>query len=304
MKTADYLVADNLIRLSFEDSIDVKSSLPSFKDFEIEYDPEVEAVVNIELTSETSDIDLSDAKLLSDVSIVWGDRFKFEEIADYYVTSVENSESKETELWRMISDKAFINSKIHIKTAELYDSNILSWMIMVAFGQRVLSNNTALIHSSVVENDDYAVSFLGKSGTGKSTHSRLWIGNNPGFKLLNDDNPAVRVVDQEVYIYGTPWSGKTACYINKKIKLMSIVRLAQAKENKMEWKKKGVDSLVALLPSFTAIRWNSAIFSSMLSVLENIIERIHVGQLNCLPDAAAAELCLNEIKKVNKLEYE
>ena len=304
MKTADYLVADNLIRLSFEDSIDVKSSLPSFKDFEIDYNPEVEAVVNIELTLKSSNIDLSDAKLLSDVSIVWGDRFKFEEVADYYVTSVENSESKETELWRMISDKTFKNSKIHIKATELYDSNILSWMIMVAFGQRVLSNNTALIHSSVVENDDYAVSFLGKSGTGKSTHSRLWIGNNPGFKLLNDDNPAVRVVDQEVYIYGTPWSGKTACYINKKLKLMSIVRLAQAKENKMEWKGKGVDSLVALLPSFTAIRWNSTIFSSMLSVLENIIERIHVGQLNCLPDAAAAELCLNEIKKVNKLEYE
>jgi hypothetical protein len=304
MTIVDYLVADNLIRISFDESIDLLNSLPSFKDFKVETNLNNEAVVNIELTLKPADINLSEAKLLSDVSIVWGDRFKFEEITNFYVTSVENLNSRESDVWRMISDKEFKESKIHVKRAELYDSNILSWMIMVAFGQRVLSNNTALIHSSVVENGEYAVSFLGKSGTGKSTHSRLWISTNEGFNLLNDDNPAVRIEGDDVFIYGTPWSGKTACYINKKRKLMSIIRLTQAKENKMDWKNKGVESLLALLPSFTAIRWNQTIFSSMLSVLENIIQRVSVGQLYCLPNPEAAELCYNEIIKVNKLEDE
>ncbi|WP_099370119.1 hypothetical protein [Sphingobacterium sp. 1.A.5] len=304
MTIVDYLVADNLIRISFDESIDLLNSLPSFKDFKVETNLNNEAIVNIELTLKPADINLSEAKLLSDVSIVWGDRFKFEEITNFYVTSVENLNSRESDVWRMISDKEFKESKIHVKRAELYDSNILSWMIMVAFGQRVLSNNTALIHSSVVENGEYAVSFLGKSGTGKSTHSRLWISTNEGFNLLNDDNPAVRIEGDDVFIYGTPWSGKTACYINKKRKLMSIIRLTQAKENKMDWKNKGVESLLALLPSFTAIRWNQTIFSSMLSVLENIIQRVSVGQLYCLPNPEAAELCYNEIIKVNKLEDE
>lgn len=304
MTIVDYLVADNLIRISFDESIDLLNSLPSFKDFKVETNLNNEAVVNIELTLKPANINLSEAKLLSDVSIVWGDRFKFEEITNFYVTSVENLNSRESDVWRMISDKEFKESKIHVKRAELYDSNILSWMIMVAFGQRVLSNNTALIHSSVVENGEYAVSFLGKSGTGKSTHSRLWISTNEGFNLLNDDNPAVRIEGDDVFIYGTPWSGKTACYINKKRKLMSIIRLTQAKENKMDWKNKGVESLLALLPSFTAIRWNQTIFSSMLSVLENIIQRVSVGQLYCLPNPEAAELCYNEIIKVNKLEDE
>jgi len=178
MTIVDYLVADNLIRISFDESIDLLNSLPSFKDFRVETNLNNEAVVNIELTLKPANINLSEAKLLSDVSIVWGDRFKFEEIANFYVTSVENLNSRESDVWRMISDKEFKESKIHVKRAELYDSNILSWMIMVAFGQRVLSNNTALIHSSVVENGEYAVSFLGKSGTGKSTHSRLWISTN------------------------------------------------------------------------------------------------------------------------------
>lgn len=85
---------------------------------------------------------------------------------------------------------------------------------------------------------------------------------------------------------------------------MSIVRLTQAKENQMVWKSKGVESLLALLPSFTAIRWNANIFSAMVNILENIIQRTNVGQLNCLPNPDAAKLCLNEIKKVNKLENE
>lgn len=303
MKTTNYRVADNIIRITYDDSIDIKSSLPSFQGFEIEAGSQQVANVNIELVNEPTNIDLTNSKLLSDVSIVWGDRFKFEETDSQYITSVVNN-NNDSDVWRMVSDKEFKNSKIHIKKQELYESNILSWMIMVAFGQRVLSNNTALIHSSVVENGKYAVAFLGKSGTGKSTHSRLWINNISGFKLLNDDNPAVKVEGEEVFIYGTPWSGKTACYINKKIKLLSVIRLTQSKENKMDWKSKGVESLLALLPSFTAIRWNPDIFSSMVSVLEKIIQYSEIGQLDCLPNQEAAILCFNEVKKVNKLEDE
>src|SRR5690606_36196540 len=110
---------------------------------------------------------------------------KFEETKDLYITTVENLDTSQLDAWRMKSDREFQNSKIHVKNKELFDSNILIWLIMVAFGQRVLSNNTALIHSSVVENGEYGVSFLGKSGTGKSTHSRLWLAKNKGFNLLN-----------------------------------------------------------------------------------------------------------------------
>lgn len=77
---------------------------------------------------------------------------------------------------------------------------------------------------------------LGKSGTGKSTHSRLWLKYIPDTKLLNDDNPAVRIMDNNtIMIYGTPWSGKTPCYKNVGVLLEGLVRLRQAPEN--QWKK-------------------------------------------------------------------
>ncbi len=54
-----------------------------------------------------------------------------------------------------------------------------------------------------------AVMFLGESGTGKSTHSRMWLENIEGSTLLNDDAPAVRISADGTTAYGTPWSGKT-----------------------------------------------------------------------------------------------
>src|SRR5690606_22394975 len=104
MKTVDYLVAENLIRIVYDDSIDIQSSLSSFIDFEVPFDQNAEAIVHVEIVLEPTDIDLTNAKLLSDVSIIWGDRFKFEETEQKYVTSVENGNAKDTEIWRMISD--------------------------------------------------------------------------------------------------------------------------------------------------------------------------------------------------------
>ena len=44
--------------------------------------------------------------------------------------------------------------------------------------------------------------FLGESGTGKSTHTRLWRENIAGSKLLNDDSPIVRYEEGGVWVYG------------------------------------------------------------------------------------------------------
>jgi len=132
----------------------------------------------------------------------------------------------------MFSSKDFQTSTIHMLASEIYSTNVLSWLLMVAFGQAILPFDTIMIHSSVVERAGEAYSFLGKSGTGKSTHSRLWLQHLPGFNLLNDDNPAIRILtNNKVVVYGTPWSGKTPCYRNVEAELKGIIRLKQAPSN-------------------------------------------------------------------------
>lgn len=289
-----FRIADHLIAVSYEDHIDIEKTLVSFAPF-VEYmpAPDAQLVAVFEITTSEAPIAEPEAKLLSDVAIILDERFRFEESTNHYITTIVGSETA-GKSWTMHSTKDFSHSVIYGHSDELYATFKCNWMIMVAFGQAVLAYNTILLHASVIEVEDKGYAFLGKSGTGKSTHSRLWLEHIPGTQLLNDDNPAVRVLaNGEVIIYGTPWSGKTHCYRQRAVKLGAILRLQQAPLNKLSWKH-GKEALVSLLPSGSAIRWNAVLFSNMLETLQLIIQHVPVGYLQCLPDKDAAQLAYTE----------
>ena len=66
-----------------------------------------------------------------------------------------------------------------------------------------------LLHSSCVVVDGIAYTFSADSGTGKSTHTQLWLKKfGDRAYILNDDKPAIRLIGDTVYACGTPWSGK------------------------------------------------------------------------------------------------
>lgn len=100
------------------------------------------------------------------------------------------------------------------------------------FNRVLLKYNGCMLHSSAVVVDGYAYLFSADSGTGKSTHTNLWL-QHFGDKaiVINDDKPAIRIIDDECYVYGTPWSGKYDINVNTKVKLGAIVFLEQCKEN-------------------------------------------------------------------------
>ncbi|UIR55993.1 hypothetical protein LZQ00_17230 [Sphingobacterium sp. SRCM116780] len=302
-----YRIAEHLVFVQFPIVIQHDRCLPSFVPFEVTPVENEQATLQFQLTFDSLNEYSGQTKLLSDLSIVWGDRFRFEESEEHYITSV--SSDGVTKDWNMLSSKDFKTSIIHASEKEIYANTVLSWLLMVSFGQAVLGDDTIMIHSSVVEKDGQGFAFLGKSGTGKSTHSRLWIKYNKGFQLLNDDNPAIRILaNNKVMIYGTPWSGKTPCYRNLAVELKGIIRLNQASANSFE-KKIGTAAFITLLPSCSSIRWNRSLFASMNNTVQRIVQLLPIGYLNCLPDAAAAVLAYQEITKkeittLNKIENE
>ena len=92
--------------------------------------------------------------------------------------------------------------------------------LMVLYSLATANLQTALFHAAVIRNKERGYLFLGKSGTGKSTHARLWLQYNEGSTLLNDDNPVVRLFKGEdgkisTKVYGSPWSGKTRATATK-----------------------------------------------------------------------------------------
>ncbi|MFD2557046.1 hypothetical protein [Sphingobacterium tabacisoli] len=288
----DIAVAGHGIRLAMPEHYDLLACLPNFSAFIVDSLKESEVLMEVMLLEGDRPVLKGDRKILTDISSAWENKFSLEELEEGYLVSIEGA-NKGT-AWQMLASKDFYQITIYALGDELYNTTVLNWFLMMAYGQAILQQDSVMIHASVVERKAEAYAFLGKSGTGKSTHSGLWLQHIEGVSLLNDDNPVVRLEGSEIYIYGTPWSGKMKCYINKGIKLGAIVRLRQAEENRMRWID-GIHALTALMPSCTAMRWNMGLFNAMIGTAEKIIRSLPIGELACLPNAEAALLCHYEI---------
>lgn len=96
------------------------------------------------------------------------------------------------------------------------------------------SRNRVLLHSAILEYEGNAYAFLGRSGTGKSTHTGLWLQNIPNTKILNGDKPILEIRGDKVYAYGTPWMGKEGLGYNGRAQLKGICFLEQAKQNEIQ----------------------------------------------------------------------
>ena len=160
----------------------------------------------------------------------------------------------------------------------------------VAYGLMTLKADTLAIHSSCIVYQDKAVMFLGESGTGKSTHTRLWRENIEGSFLLNDDSPMVRVEDGKVWVYGSAWSGKTPCYRNECYELQACVRLSQAPHNRIR-KLPLLQAYASLHPSCAPeFAYDDALYDDVSHTLGQILSLVPVFHLECLPDTDAARL--------------
>ncbi len=97
------------------------------------------------------------------------------------------------------------------------------------FYYQLLRYNGIMLHSSSLAYKNKAYLFSAPSGTGKSTHVGLWqkyVGD--AVSVINDDKPALRIMEDGLYVYGTPWSGKTDKNTNIKVPLGGIVFLERA----------------------------------------------------------------------------
>lgn len=175
------------------------------------------------------------------------------------------------------------------------DIAILRFGIWVMFGVVLCVNDAIAIHSSAIVVSNRCVLFLGESGTGKSTHTRLWIKHIDGAKLLNDDSPIVRVVNNEVMVYGSPWSGKTPCYKRESYPLAGLCRLEQAPYNKIETLAT-IPAIGALLPSCPPIFAHDEVLQDRIcTTVGRILRKVRAYRLACLPDEAAAQISYKTI---------
>lgn len=146
-----------------------------------------------------------------------------------------------------------------------------------------------MLHASCVVVDDRAYLFSAPCGTGKSTHVRLWLklfGERA--YILNDDKPALRIIDGTVYAYGTPWSGKDDCSRNARAELGGIAVVKRAAENSVR-KLQPHEAVFALMDQ-TARSVSPEVMQKCMGTIERIVETGKIYELSCNMDITAAKL--------------
>lgn len=106
--------------------------------------------------------------------------------------------------------------------------------IQRAFAEFLFSYNTLLFHGSAIAVDGEGYLFTAHSGTGKSTHTRLWMqafGNRA--VMVNDDKPFLQLDEDRVWLYGSPWSGKHGLDANIRVPLKGLCILERGAENRI-----------------------------------------------------------------------
>jgi len=167
-------------------------------------------------------------------------------------------------------------------------------MLVFAFaGSRA---DTLLVHASLVRHKGYGYPFIAKSGTGKSTHTSLWMRYIEGCDLMNDDNPVIRVTNGKCYIYGSPWSGKTPCYRDVKAPLGAVTRIDRAEKNYCE-KLPPIEAFASFLPSCSTMKWDGDVFNNICNIVTKVVETTGIYTMHCLPNREAAEICNKTISK-------
>ena len=200
----------------------------------------------------------------------------------------------------LITNKAFTECRCALNGDWTMRSFGLNDALMLIFAFAGSFRQTMLIHASCVDCKGWGYPFTAQSGTGKSTHTSLWLKHIEGATLLNDDNPIIRIMDDgQPYIYGSPWSGKTPCYRNRRARLGAVTRIDRAPQNSIE-RLAPIQAFASLLPACSSMKWDPAIYRHLCDAVTRVIETTPVYTLHCLPDEEAARLSCATLAKGNE----
>ena len=196
----------------------------------------------------------------------------------------------------LCTDKNGQEDIVHLTNTPLsHQQFVLGNATMIAYAYATADKKTVLMHASVVSLEGRGYLMTAPSGTGKSTHTRLWRQCFDQCELVNDDNPVVRIEQGKAIVYGSPWSGKTPCYRNVCHPVGAYVRLFQEPENNIH-PYQPLEAYAMLLPAMSCMVWDKRMQTGVSKTVAEMVRLNPMYRLGCRPDEAAARLCRDTIQ--------
>lgn len=201
---------------------------------------------------------------------------------------------EETEIRLKLSDE-FLDAQLKLYPNLTKEEHEYMWM-GEGFCREALFYGGVVLHASCVEKDGTAYLFSAKSGTGKSTHTHLWLSEIPGTRIINDDKPLIILRDGRFYACGTPFSGKTDENVNECVPVRAITFLHRSEENSVKRIKPS-----AAVPLFIAQTVNPAsekYADKMLSNTSDVLMSVPVFSLGCNKNSGTGKFVYEEIERM------
>lgn len=191
------------------------------------------------------------------------------------------------------------DSRVEAAIKEHPELNQGDWEYMLTgsdFYTDLIKFNGILLHSSCVVVDGVAYAFSADSGTGKSTHTQLWLKHfGDRAYILNDDKPAIRIIDGKPYACGTPWSGKYDYSTPAVVPLAGICFLSRSETNQI--KKADTGKAIYNIFSQTVRRLGENRMNLLMDNLNEIFKLVPIYDLGCNMSDDAVLCSYNAMKK-------
>lgn len=155
--------------------------------------------------------------------------------------------------------------------------------------KEMLRYDTILLHGSAIAVDGEGFLFTATSGTGKSTHTRLWREHfGERAVMVNDDKPLLRIRDGQVMVCGTPWDGKHRLSTNIMVPLKGIAILTRGEQN-------SICRLPAAMALSTLMQQShrpqaAEDVAKTMDLIDQMLQLVPVYLLKCNMDPEAAEV--------------
>ncbi|MBR7132016.1 MAG: hypothetical protein IKD04_00630 [Clostridia bacterium] len=234
-------------------------------------------------------------------------------IADFNIEYTRSNSLLEKLLGDYISDNGKVDFSISATDSELeaqriYEGGQISLrmaennVLHQKIADQLPSRNAFVLHSACFDVEGEGVVFSAHSGTGKTTHMRLWqeyLGDK--MVVVNGDKPMVRFFDSEPvtpYAYGTPWNGKERYGCNMRTPLKHICFIERSETNFVEVLDKG--AAIDRIFNQVYMPKDPIALACTINLIDRLLSSCKLWIIHCNMDISAAGVAYKAIIAENK----
>lgn len=212
-----------------------------------------------------------------------------DEVADFLVSTTQEDIDFEAQREIICAER---EGREPLKSSDDYREELAVYR---KIAEKMPDYNTVLFHGSVIAVDGQGFLFIAKSGTGKSTHTRLWreyFGDKA--IMVNDDKPLLKITDNGVIAYGTPYNGKHQLGCNMSVPLKALCILTRGEKNSIVRIEKSDAYAMLLQQVYRPIK--TLQMAKTLRLIDELAVNVELYRLTCNMDIEAAEVAFNGMK--------